>query len=244
MYVHTENGEIVEAVFFGGDRLTDERVQGSQMAMKNADSPRERLEGFISKIEDFHRLMNFLEAFFKLTYNTQYSGERGTVAYFRNVLNYRNAKGDIKNAYRAYKMLYYAILDAIIVYMFLDFFNVREEEKVIPLPENFNNKLSEEKNQWLDDVCTKLVEKWFFENSLDICASVREVLEDISNSEQYCVASKEDGRYKCHFCDKTYACVTSLKVHKKTGMIMLKLAKKKQKKMMRVQIMMRCKITF
>jgi hypothetical protein len=32
------------------------------MAMKNANSPRERLEGFISKIEDFHRLMNFLEA--------------------------------------------------------------------------------------------------------------------------------------------------------------------------------------
>jgi hypothetical protein len=93
VYVPTENGEIVEAVFFEvntiifditfscnflvqrffvlyfkgsilkyeiyfciritskhlqlGDRLTDERVQGAQMAMKNA----ERLEGFISKID-------------------------------------------------------------------------------------------------------------------------------------------------------------------------------------------------
>lgn len=29
--------------------------------MLNAGSPAGRLEGFISKIEDFHRLMNFLE---------------------------------------------------------------------------------------------------------------------------------------------------------------------------------------
>lgn len=46
---------------FLGDRLTDERVNGAQCAMKNENSPTERLEGFISKIEDFHRLMNFLE---------------------------------------------------------------------------------------------------------------------------------------------------------------------------------------
>lgn len=44
-----------------GDRLTDERVQSAQTAMSNADSPKDKLEGFISKIEDFHRLMNFLE---------------------------------------------------------------------------------------------------------------------------------------------------------------------------------------
>lgn len=47
--------------FHKGDRLTDERVNGAQCAMKNEESPTERLEGFISKIEDFHRLMNFLK---------------------------------------------------------------------------------------------------------------------------------------------------------------------------------------
>lgn len=44
-----------------GDRLTDERVQGAQNAMRNAPTAKEKLEGFISKTEDFHRLMNFLE---------------------------------------------------------------------------------------------------------------------------------------------------------------------------------------
>lgn len=52
---------IVENIDILGDILTDERVQSAQKAMKNAVTAREKLEGFISKTEDFHRLMNFLE---------------------------------------------------------------------------------------------------------------------------------------------------------------------------------------
>lgn len=52
---------ILENIDILGDRLKDERVQSAQNAMKNAVTAREKLEGFISKIEDFHRLMNFLE---------------------------------------------------------------------------------------------------------------------------------------------------------------------------------------
>lgn len=60
-YVPFKNEDICESVFFDGDRLRDERIQSSQQAMLNAESPAGRLEGFISKIEDFHTLMNFLE---------------------------------------------------------------------------------------------------------------------------------------------------------------------------------------
>jgi hypothetical protein len=49
-----------------GDRLTDERIQAAQGAMSNGETQLERLQGFVSKIEDFHRLMNFLEVFFVL----------------------------------------------------------------------------------------------------------------------------------------------------------------------------------
>lgn len=52
---------IVKNIDILGDRLTDERGQSAQKAMKNAVTAREKLEWFISKIEDFHRLMNFLE---------------------------------------------------------------------------------------------------------------------------------------------------------------------------------------
>jgi hypothetical protein len=67
MKIHIFNGylwisdNLYKHTFFLGDRLTDERVQGAQKAMCNEDSAKERLEGFISKTEDFHRLMNFLE---------------------------------------------------------------------------------------------------------------------------------------------------------------------------------------
>lgn len=44
-----------------GDRLTDERVQCAKVAVKDSLTSKGRLEGFISKSEDFHRLMNFLE---------------------------------------------------------------------------------------------------------------------------------------------------------------------------------------
>ena len=46
---------------FAGDRLTDERVQCAQLAMSNGPTAMTRLQGFISKIEDWHRMMNFLE---------------------------------------------------------------------------------------------------------------------------------------------------------------------------------------
>ena len=44
-----------------GDRLTDERIQGAQKAMSNAGTGKQRLQGFISKIEDWHHMMNLLE---------------------------------------------------------------------------------------------------------------------------------------------------------------------------------------
>lgn len=44
-----------------GDRLTDERIQGAQKAMSNAGTGKQRLQGLISKIEDWHRMMNLLE---------------------------------------------------------------------------------------------------------------------------------------------------------------------------------------
>lgn len=61
---------IVENIDILGDRLTDERVQSAQKAMKNAVTAREKLEGFISKI-DFHRLTNLeisIEILFKINY--------------------------------------------------------------------------------------------------------------------------------------------------------------------------------
>lgn len=52
-----------------GDRLTDERIQAAQCSMINGEKAIDRFEGFISKIEDFHRLINFLEVITCISYN-------------------------------------------------------------------------------------------------------------------------------------------------------------------------------
>lgn len=76
-YVPIDGDGVIDEVFFGGDGLIDERVQGAQRAMENAETSKGKLH-FISKIEDWHRMMNFLEAICKSTFKQESSAERRT----------------------------------------------------------------------------------------------------------------------------------------------------------------------
>ena len=55
-----ENGEqtteVLEQIFFGGDQLTEERARNAKDARGNGDSAFDRLEGVISKVEDWHAI--------------------------------------------------------------------------------------------------------------------------------------------------------------------------------------------
>lgn len=195
--------------FFGGDRLTDERVQCAQVALKDSLTSKGRLEGFISKSEDFHRLMNFLEAIFKLTYSSDLAGEPCTMHYYRNLLGHRSAKGKVKNAYRAYKMLYYTVLDAICVVLFLDKMGSVDIAN-ISLP-NLSELSSCDKIQWLNDLCEEIIVKWFFDDKEDVMEEIRNDLQDAQKN--YWTATFNNGRFKCHHCDKDYKRVSSLKAH-------------------------------
>ncbi|XP_062600399.1 uncharacterized protein LOC134262037 [Saccostrea cucullata] len=215
-YVPFKYDEIHEPVFFGGDRLTDERIQSAQQAMLNAESPAGRLEGFISKIEDFHRLMNFLEAIAKLTYSTDSASDPGTMFYFRNKLNARNVKGKVRDSYRAHKYLYYTVLDALCCVMFLDEFDVVNFDDVIPLHENFCDKSDDEKIAWINEICENILRKHFFNECDDLMETLREILNDPNHPENYWISNVNDGRVQCHFCERSYAYVGSLKVHEET----------------------------
>ena len=47
---------ILEHLFIGGDQLTDERTNNCKAARSDGDSESEHLEGFISKVEDWHAI--------------------------------------------------------------------------------------------------------------------------------------------------------------------------------------------
>ncbi|XP_062586325.1 uncharacterized protein LOC134247949 [Saccostrea cucullata] len=210
-YIPYKDGNIVEPVFFGGDRLT---AQSAQNAMKNGGTTKEKLEGFISKIEDFHRLMNFLEAIAKLTFNTNSGKDAGTIYYYRNLLNRRDVKGEVKNSYRPYKILFYTVFDAICQLLLLHHFDLTDVDSNIPFPAEFLEFSDKEKVEWLNQVSCEILQTWFFENQDDICKELREVLDDPQHSENYWLSEMlENERLKCHFCEATYACVGSLQCH-------------------------------
>lgn len=139
--------------------------------------------------------------------------DRGTACYFRNFLNLRNVKAEVKNAFRAYKLLYYTIFDACCCILFMKRFNTHDLEGVIEMPSDFKERNSEQKVQWLLNVCSSIVEEWFFENT-DMFQELREILEDPDHPENYWVLN-EEGRFPCHFCIKTYSHVGSLKTHER-----------------------------
>lgn len=154
-----------------------------------------------------------LQAICRLTYSTESGRDRGSVYYFRNVLNARNVKGDVRNHYRAYKLLYYTILDAMCCLLFLKEFGISDFDETIQLPENFVQYSTEEKIFWINGICRSLLRKHFFDSDSDIFRQLREILIDPNHPENYWTSHLENGRVKCHFCERTYAYVGSLKVH-------------------------------
>lgn len=49
-----ETVDVLEKLFFGGDRLTDERAEHCRDARSDGDNLFEKLLGVISKVEDWH----------------------------------------------------------------------------------------------------------------------------------------------------------------------------------------------
>ena len=100
----------------------------------------------------------------KQTYSTQSANDRGTMYYFRNILNARNVKGKVKNSYRGYKMLYRTVFDAMCSVLFLKEFGINNLNDSIPLPEQFSTWNKDQKIQWLNNICEEILKKWFFKD--------------------------------------------------------------------------------
>lgn len=111
-------------------------------------------------------------------------------------------------------MLFYTVLDAIILVLFLEYFGLNDLESTVPLPDSFNELTSESKTKWLNDVCKTVLRKWFFDEGDDVCETLRSIATDPDHPENYWLSTKEqNGRLKCHFCERTYSHVGTLQIH-------------------------------
>jgi hypothetical protein len=106
-------------------------------------------------------------------------------------------------------MLYHTVLDGICVVLFLDKLDSTDIDDV-SLP-NFTEMSSCDKIRWLNDLCEEIIVKWFFADKEDVMEELRNDLQDVQKN--YWTAAFNDGRFKCHHCEKDYKRVSSLKAH-------------------------------
>lgn len=96
--------------------------------------------------------------------------------YFKILLNAKNVKGKVKHSFRAHKLLYYVVFDAICCSLFMQEMNVEDEDQL--LPSDFQEKTDEDKISWLNEICCRIVKKYMFENKEDMFEQLRSVLDD------------------------------------------------------------------
>ncbi|KAK3743445.1 hypothetical protein QZH41_010912 [Actinostola sp. cb2023] len=63
-----ETTEVQERIFFGGDQFTEERARCCTDARSDGDTPYERLEGYISKVEDWHAIRILYQILYDIFY--------------------------------------------------------------------------------------------------------------------------------------------------------------------------------
>lgn len=92
---------------------------------------------------------------------------------------------------------------------------------------------NEDKIDWLNETCRTILKGEFFNNEDDIFSSLRKLLEDPNHEENYWVSCRQNQRFHCHFCDRNYACVGSLKerVHNYIARVQKKTQSKEQRKL-------------
>ena len=84
----------------------------------------------------------------------------------------------------------------------------------IPLPEEFSTWNKDQKIQWLNNICEEILKKWFFKDG-DLFEDLRRIVSDPDHEENYWFANFQDGRFSCHYCEKSYSHLGSAESHEK-----------------------------
>lgn len=99
-----------------------------------------------------------LQAIPKLTFNSDSGQDPGTLYYYRNLLNHRDVKGEVKNSCRLYKLLFYTVFDAICELLLLHHFDMTDVHSNIPFPEEFKDLSDKERVEWLSQVSSEILQ--------------------------------------------------------------------------------------
>eukprot|EP00794_Sanderia_malayensis_P004126 gene4127-4680_t len=132
----TKKKTVVQKIFFGADNLTEERGRNFQGAMSEADSEFDRLDGLITKNEDWHAIRYIYHILFEIFYDPNSSKDIASMEYNMNLVRNSNAGGNVLDKFNACKDYVNFETDALITTLAMTYFGIDDidspSENVIP----------------------------------------------------------------------------------------------------------------
>ncbi|KAL5467031.1 hypothetical protein EMCRGX_G031198 [Ephydatia muelleri] len=81
-------------ILMGGDQLTVSRMRSVHEGLENSNCPRERLEGLVPVVEDWHAKVIFLKVIWSRLYKYASTSDRGTLYHLRNLVHRKNVRNN------------------------------------------------------------------------------------------------------------------------------------------------------
>eukprot|EP00794_Sanderia_malayensis_P008580 gene8580-9497_t len=197
----TKKKTVVQKIFFGGDNLTEERGRNLQGAMSEADSEFDRLDGLITKNEDWHAIRYIYHILFEIFYDPNSSKDIASMEYNMNLVRNSNARGNVLDKFNACKDYVNFETDALITTLAMTYFGIDDidspSENVIP--PMILCASNERKQEWFIGHVKKLVQDFIIGKNMEHVADIQQ---SVTTADQ----ERQTMSFACRFpgCTKQY----------------------------------------
>ncbi|XP_033758314.1 uncharacterized protein LOC117340625 [Pecten maximus] len=184
-------------ILSGADYLTFERHKQAQMSHRDQDTPYNRLEGLVPKMEEFHNQAELLEVMWHMLYSPASSRDIGTLYAARNITDSRNVSADPSGNFYASSAMAEKFTDAYLVAGALKYFGMNSISTA-PTKNIYEGPMGDtsEMNKYLLHHANS-----FLKHYLDL---------EISGIPDYGPQSND---YVCRYCGKKYTQGQGLRKH-------------------------------